>query len=140
MQFYTKKVLSRKRMYFFVFFHQQMKIRKKHWKNHILGRIFFFIQIAYIILVKGGWFKIPLILLKKLKNTSFMKFLRKKKVYCRNFHCVLFIFYEKQWNKQKIIEKSIFSVKRNFFREMAYISFSLSKEKDGLSKIRCYFS
>ena len=45
--------------------------------------------------------------------------------------CSLFFVYFlwKQWNKQKIIEKSTFSVKRNFFREIAYIPFFLTKKK-----------
>ena len=64
----------------------------------------------------------PLILLKTLKNTSFIIFFRKKG-YCGNIQCFLFIVWWKQWNKQKIIKKLTFSVKRNFFREIAYIPF-----------------
>ena len=33
----------------------------------------------------------------------------------------MFIVWRKQWNKQKIIKKWTFSVKRNFSREIAYI-------------------
>ena len=56
----------------------------------------------------------PLILLKTLKNTSFIIFFRKN-VYCGNIQCFLFIVWWKQRNKQKIIKKLTFSVKRNFF-------------------------
>ena len=94
-----------------VVFHQQMKVRKKHWKIHFLGRIFFFIQIAYIILVKGDLFKMPLIFLKTLKNTSFTIFFRKK-VYCGNIQCFLFFVWWKQWKYEKALKKSLF--RQNF--------------------------
>ena len=43
-------------MYFFVFFPPtNEKKKKKTWKSDFLGRIFFSIHIAYIILVKGGF-------------------------------------------------------------------------------------
>ena len=69
----------------------------------------------------------PLIFPISLKKTSFMKFLRK------NYIVAIFIVFSlfflwKQWNKQKIIEKSTFSVTRNFIREMAYIPFLLKKK------------
>ena len=70
----------------------------------------------------------PLILLKTLKNTSFIFFFRKK-VYCGNIQCFLFIVWWKQWNKQKIIKKLTFSVKKNFSREIAYIPFFWTKIK-----------
>ena len=63
-----------------------------------------------------------------MKNTWFIIFFRKK-VYFGNIQCFLFIVWWKQWNKQKIIEKSTFSVKRNFFRVMAYIPFCLTKKR-----------
>ena len=52
-----KNIGEKKNVFFLVFFHQQMKIKKnkKNIKSHFLGRIFFFIQIPYIILVKGGF-------------------------------------------------------------------------------------
>ena len=62
----------------------------------------------------------PLILLKMLKNTSFIIFFRKK-VYCGKIQSFLFNVWWKQWNKRKIIKKLTFSVKRNFLREIAYI-------------------
>ena len=70
----------------------------------------------------------PLIRLKTLKNPSFVIFFRKK-VYCGNIQCFLFIVWWKQWNKQKIIKKLTFSVKRNFFLEIAYIPFFGTKIK-----------
>ena len=70
----------------------------------------------------------PLILLKTLKNTSFIIFFRKK-LYCGIIQCFLFIVWWKQWNKQKIIKKLTFSEKRNFFREIAYIPFFWTKIK-----------
>ena len=70
----------------------------------------------------------PLIFLKTFKNTSFIIFFRKK-VYCANIQCFMFIVWWKQWNKQKIIKKLTFSVKRNFFREIAYIPFFWTKIK-----------
>ena len=70
----------------------------------------------------------PLILLKTLKNTSLIIFFRKK-VYCGNIQCFFFIVWWKQWNKQKIIKKLTFPVKRNFFREIAYIPFFWTKIK-----------
>ena len=53
--FREKKYSRGKEGIFLVFFHTQIKIWKKPWKSHFLGRIFFFIQIAYNILVKGGF-------------------------------------------------------------------------------------
>ena len=47
-----KKNIVEKRMYFFGFLPQT---NEKPWKSYFLCRIFFFIQIAYIILVKGGF-------------------------------------------------------------------------------------
>ena len=45
-------------MYFFlVFFYRQIKIRKRNCKSHFLSRIFLFSQIAYILLIKGGFVK-----------------------------------------------------------------------------------
>ena len=71
----------------------------------------------------------PLIILKMLKNTSFIIFFRKKKICCGNIQCFLFIVGWKQWNKQNIIKKWTFSVKRNYFREIAYIPFFWTKIK-----------
>ena len=51
--FREKKVLSRKIMYFFGFLPPINKNKKKTLKSQFLGRIFFFIQIAYIIFVKS---------------------------------------------------------------------------------------
>ena len=67
-------------MYFFGFFPPTNENMKKNLEKIIfLGRIFLFIQIAYIILVKGGFVKkILLILLKTVKNTSFIICLEKK--------------------------------------------------------------
>ena len=70
----------------------------------------------------------PLILLKTLKNTLFIRFLRKKYIVAIFIVFCLFFLW-KNWNKQIIIEKSTLSVKRNFFREMAYIPFVLTKKK-----------
>ena len=42
-------------MYFFGFLPPSKENMKKPWKIHFLGRIFFSIQIAYILLVKGGF-------------------------------------------------------------------------------------
>ena len=70
----------------------------------------------------------PIILLKTLKNTSFVIFFRKK-LYYGIIQCFLFIVWWKQWNKQKIIKKLTFSVKRNFYREIAYILFFWTKIK-----------
>ena len=67
----------------------------------------------------------PLILLKTLKNTSFIIFFSEKKY----IQCFLFIVWWKQWNKQKIIKKLTFSVKINFFHEIAYIPFFWTKIK-----------
>ena len=66
-----------------------------------------------------------LILLKTLKNTSFIIFFSEKKY----IQCFLFIVWWKQWNKQKIIKKLTFSVKINFFHEIAYIPFFWTKIK-----------
>ena len=77
---------------------------------------------------KGFLFKIPLMLLKTLKNTSFMISFRKK-VYCGYIQCFFVIVWWKKWNKQKILKKLTFSVKRNFFREIPYIPFFWTKKK-----------
>ena len=71
----------------------------------------------------------PLILLKTLKNTSFIIFFFQKKVYCGNVQCFLFIVWWKQRNKQIIIKKLTFSVIRIFFREFEYLPFFWTKIK-----------
>ena len=115
-------------IFFLVFFHQQMKIWKKPWKSHFLGRILFFIQIAYIIHVKGGFVSNAVNTSKKVEKHVIYYFFRKK-VYCSNIQCFLFIVWWKQWNKQKFIKNLTFSVKRNFFREIAYIPYFWTKIK-----------
>ena len=128
--------MLRKRMYFFGFIPPKMKIRKKR-KSHFLCRIFFFIQIAYIILSKKKkvLFKIPLILLKTLKNRSFMNFFRKK-VYCHNTQCFLFNFDENNEIRRKSSKNSLFWWKEVFFVKWHILFFSELK-KDGLSQKRC---
>ena len=68
-----------KRMYFFVFLPRTNENKKKkHWNSNFLGRFFYFIQIPYIILVKEGFFKMPLILLKNGEKHVIYYFFRKK--------------------------------------------------------------
>ena len=127
MQFQRKEIYCRdKECIFSVFFHQQMKIWKKHWKSHFLCRIFFFIQIPYIIRVKGG-FVLNTVNTPKNVEKHVIYYFFQEKVYCGNIQCFLFIVWWKQWNKQKIIKNLTFSLKRNFFREIAYILFFWTK-------------
>ena len=86
MQFQTKEILSEKNV-FFGFLPQTSKNKIKTLKSHILCRNFVLILIAYVILVIGFFCKLPLILLKTLKNMSFKKFLRK------NYVVVIFIIF-----------------------------------------------
>ena len=124
-----KKYCREKECIFLVFFHQQMKIWKKNLKKSLFRQNFrLYSNCIYYTWKREFLCKVPLIHPKTLKNTSFMKFLRKKYIVAI-FIVFLFIFLWKQWNKHKIIEKSTFSVKRNFFRVMAYIAFFLTKKR-----------
>ena len=58
-------------MFFFGFLSPRKENVKKTLKRSLLGRIFFFIQIAYIIHVKEVLCKMPLILLKTEKNVFY---------------------------------------------------------------------
>ena len=123
-----KKYCRDKECIFLVFLLQQMKIWKKPWKSHFLGRIFFFIQIAYIILVKGFFFLNAVNTPKNVEKHVIYYFFQKK-VYYSNIQSFLFIVWWKQWNKQKNIEKWTFSVKNFFYRKIAYIPIFWTKIK-----------
>ena len=53
--FCRKQLVVEIKNIFFGFLPPTNKNMKKPWKSHFLGRIFFFIQISYIILLKGGF-------------------------------------------------------------------------------------
>ena len=127
--FREKKYCRDKECIFLVFFYQQMKIFKKNLKKSLFRQNFLmYSNCIYYNFKRVFFFLMSLILLKTLKNTSFIIFFRKK-LYCGYIQCFLFIVWWKQWNKQKIIQKLTFSVKRNFFREIAYIPFFWTKIK-----------
>ena len=126
--FREKNIVEIKNDFFLVFFHQQMKIWKNLEKVNLRQNFLLYSNCIYHNCKMVFLFKMPLIIQKTLKNTSFIIFFRKK-VYCGNIQCFLFIVCWKQWNKQKIIKKLTFSVKRNFFREIPYILFFWTKIK-----------
>ena len=74
----------------------------------------------------------PLILLKTLKNTLFIIFSEKKSIVAI-FSVFCLLFDENNEIRRKSYKKLTFSVKRNFFREIAYITFFLNENKDGVS-------
>ena len=118
--FFQKIILSRKTMYFFWFSSTNKWKYENNLKRHFLGRIFLFIQIAYIILVKRGFVYNAINTPKNVEKHVIYDFFQKKSILWQ--YSVFFVYFLwKQWNKQKIIEKFNFSVKRNFFREMACI-------------------
>ena len=125
--FREKNIVEIKNVFFLFSSTNKWKYEKNPWKSHFLGRIFFFIQIVYIILVIGGFVENAVNTPKNFEKHVIYYFFQKKKIYCCNIQCFLFIFLWKQWNKQKIIEKFTFSVKINFFREMAYVPFFWTK-------------
>ena len=144
MQFWEKKMnCNKKSIYFLLFpsfsiktwkwkviFYENNEISRKSSKNLLFRWKGTFSVKWHIFLfssLKKRWslWDKMLILLKTLKNTSFI-ILSRKKVYCDNIQCFLFIFWWKQWNKQKIIKKLTFSVKKNFSREIALIPFFLN--------------
>ena len=68
-------------MYFFGFLPPTNEnVEKKTLKCHFLGRIFFFIEIAYITRVKAGFVLNAVNTPKTLKNTSFIIFFPEKSI------------------------------------------------------------
>ena len=89
---FREKKYCRKKNVFFGFLPPTNENKIKILKKSLFRQKFFLYKIAYIILVKGGFVKMPLLLLKTLKNTPFIKFLRKKyKVVIFIVFCYFFI-------------------------------------------------
>ena len=116
-----KRNIVAKRNVFFVFHPPTNENKIKTLKKSLFRRKFCFYTHMHEYLSKGVLCKMPIILLKTLKNTSFMNLLRKKYI-IRIIIIFLLLFCESNDINKK-------SSKNLLFREMAYISFFLTKKR-----------